>query len=372
MKIQSLIGRLAGFALLINLAGFAQVPSEPAAPAKKMSESELAKELDTMLDRRLADDSFSGAVLIAKDGSPVYQRALGLANRQDKTPNRIDTKFNLGSINKIFTHLAIGQLIEAGKISLDDTIGKHLPDYPNRQAAEKVTIEHLIKMQSGIGDFFGQKYEAMPKNRLRTINDYLALFADQPLLFEPGSSRRYSNGGYIVLGAIIEKVTGQTYYDYVREHLFRPAEMSETDSYEADAIVPNLATGYTRRSDQGAVLVSNIYTRPARGSSAGGGYSTVDDLLRFSLALTRNKFLSPEFTRWVMGGEKPTRNSGTGKPASSQPSRGRGGIGWAGGAPGINAALELDLDRGYTVIVLSNLDPPSAENVAEQIMKSIR
>jgi CubicO group peptidase (beta-lactamase class C family) len=314
--------------------------TEPA--NEKINEAGLIERLNAMMDKRIADDSFSGVVMVAKNNKPIFQRAVGLADEERNAPNRVDTKFNLGSINKIFTRVAIIQLIEQGKLSLDDTLGKHLPDYPNKEAAAKVTIKHLLEMQSGIGDFFGPKFNATPKESIRSIKNYMPLFADQPLKFEPGTSRAYSNGGYIVLGAIIEKVTGQSYYDYVRERIFKPAGMENTDAYETGANVSNLAAGYLR--NEKGERVSNINTRPARGSSAGGGYSTAEDLLKFTIALQNNKLLSPENSRRI--GDR---------------------LGIAGGAPGINAVLEFDSGSGYTIIVLSNYDPPSAENVSQQI-----
>src|SRR5262245_37703929 len=319
----------------------------PEPSKEKLSEAGMIEHLNAMIDKRVADDSFSGVVMVAKDDKPIFQRAVGLANKSYDVPNRIDTKFNLGSINKFFTRVAVSQLVEQGKLSLDDTIGKHLPDYPNKVAAEKVTVKHLLEMQSGIGDFFGPKFDATPKNRIRATKDYLPLFTDQALKFEPGTSRAYSNGGYIVLGAIIEKLTGQSYYDYVRERIFKPAGMGNTDSYEVDVVTPNLATGYTRGAN--GVRVSNVYTKPARGSSAGGGYSTAEDLLKFTIALKSNKLLSEAQTKRIL----------------------QGGLGVAGGAPGINAALEIDPGSGYTVIVLSNYDPPSATDVSQQVRKWI-
>jgi CubicO group peptidase (beta-lactamase class C family) len=308
----------------------------------KLSGVELGKALSALIDQGVADDSFSGVVMIAKDGQPIFERAVGLADKTRNTPNRIDTKFNLGSINKVFTQVAIQQLVEAGKLSLDDKLGKHLPDYPNKDAREKVTIGHLLNMQSGIGDFLGPKFQAAPKHKIRTIDDYLPLFAAEPLKFEPGASRFYSNGGYIVLGAIIEKVTGGSYYDYVRERIYQPAGMTNTDAYESDAVVANLARGYTRRGDEAGKLVDNLQTRPARGSSAGGGYSTAEDLLKFTLAIRNHKLLGPENSKRF------------------------GGLGVAGGAPGINAILEME-GSGYTIIVLSNYDPPSAEEMSQKI-----
>ncbi len=330
-----------------NAAPTSKTSQSNATPAsnKKLSEADALKEIERHLDQLSAADEFSGVVLIAKNGKPLFQRVVGLANKANNTPNRPDTKFNLGSINKFFTHVAILQLIEAGKLKLDDTIGKHLPAYPNQQAAAKVTLNHLLNMQSGIGDFFGAKFEAAPKDRIRTINDYLPFFADAPLAFEPGTQRKYSNGGYILLGAIIEKVTGQSYYAYVREHIYKPAGMTNTDAYEVDANVPNRATGYTRRSGRGGdERVDNVYTKPARGSSAGGGYATAQDLLNFELALAAGKLLDATHSKQMLGN-----------------------LGVAGGAPGINAEFTGGHPAGYTVIVLSNYDPPSAENVGRKV-----
>jgi D-alanyl-D-alanine carboxypeptidase len=348
--------------------GAAPATSEAQPP---MTEREVVAALEAYLDELAKADEFSGVALLAKNGKPIFQKAYGLASQEYQTPNRVDTKFNLGSINKIFTKIAIGQLIERGKLSFDDPISNHLPDYPNRQAADKVTIRHLLEHRSGIGDIFGEKYDATPKSQLRRIADYLPLFTAAPLAFEPGTKRQYSNGGYLVLGAIIEKASGQSYYDYVREQIFKPAGMDNTDSYEADVPTPNLASGYTRRGPGGAsgtARRNNLYSRPARGSSGGGGYSTAEDLLKFTLALHQRKLLTPEYTEWILTGTLPARAAGAGNTNAAQGRQGdSGGLGIGGGAPGINAVVEMDLASGYTAIVLSNYDPPSAENVGRKI-----
>jgi CubicO group peptidase (beta-lactamase class C family) len=279
--------------------------------------------LQAIADRAAADGKFSGVVLLAKDGQPVLERAYN--------GHRIDTKFNLGSINKIFTKVAIAQLAAAGKLSLGDTVRKHLPDYPS-PVADKITIEQLIAFRSGLGDFFGPEYLATPPPKIRKLADYLPLFVNKPLLFEPGTDERYSNAGYIVLGLIIERVTGQSYYDYVREHIFKPAGMKDTDSYFLDENVPNRATPVTKHGE---------LQLPGRGSSAGGGYSTAPDLLRFAKALTANKLLDAKWTDWAMGGRA---------------------LGVAGGSPGVNTTLLIE--PPYTLVVLSNFDPPSAEEIA--------
>jgi CubicO group peptidase (beta-lactamase class C family) len=320
-------------------------------------ELETFDELDAYLDRRVKANEFAGAVLVAKNGHPIFRKAVGLASREYGAPNRLDTKFNLGSICKAFTKIAVGQLIEQGELSLDDTIGRHLPDYPNPQARDSVTIRQLLEMTSGIGDIFNsEKYKSIAKDRLRTIADYLPLFASDPLAFPPGTRFEHSNGSYVVLGAIIEKISGQSYYDYVREHIFKPVGMEHTDFYQADGIVPNLASGYARpMGDMAAPLKNNFYTRPARGSSAGGGYSTIDDMLKFACALESGDILMPDFP------------STAGGPGATDQAPGGSGLDERGAAPGINAELVTKVAGAYTIIVLSNLDPPSAETVASQI-----
>ena len=226
-------------------------PGPGAAPeTRKGSDAEVAAAADALLAVDRADNSFSGVVLIAKDGKPFFHKAYGMANRDFAVPNRPDTKFNLGSINKVFTQVAIAQLAEKGKLSLSDTVRKHLPDYPS-PVADRITIQQLLTMTSGLGDFFGERYDATPKSRFRTLADFLPMFVNEPLLFEPGTSRSYSNAGYIVLGLIIEKVLAESYYDYVRQHIFLPAGMKDTDAYMQDAIVPNRAVGYTRETEDG-------------------------------------------------------------------------------------------------------------------------
>ena len=316
-------------------------PANIVVPEPKADEKELAAAVRALLEGQTKADEFSGVVLIAKDSRILFHEAYGNADREKKVPNRKDTKFNLGSINKSFTRVAIHQLARQGKLSLDDPIEKFLPDYPNAQAAEKVTIRHLLNMTSGIGDFFGSRYDATPKDKIRTLRDYLPLFSDLPLEFEPGTNTRYSNGGYVVLGVIIEKVSGVDYYTYVRENIFKPCGLLNTDSFARDADVPNLARGYTLEGAAEGGRVLNHSTLPGRGSSAGGGYSTAEDMLTYVLALKDKKVYLPDVGS---------------------------GLGIAGGAPGINSAVEWDPRSGYIVIVLTNFDPPTAGQAARRIV----
>jgi CubicO group peptidase (beta-lactamase class C family) len=301
------------------------------------------------VDKAAAEDRFSGVVMLAKNGEPQFTRAWGYADPAKTTPNRIDTKFNLGSINKFFTKVAIGQLAAAGKLSLSDTIRKYLPDYPS-PAADKITIEQLVEHRSGLGDIFGPKFSTSHA-KLRTLADYEPLFASEPLQFEPGTQQKYSNAGYVVLGLIVQKVSGQSYYDYVRDHITKPLGMNDTASWAIDENVPNRATGLTKRGPDGPLPErhANTNTLPARGSSAGGGYSTAADLLRFANALLADKLLPTRWTNWVFGGfDAKQRN-----------------LGIAGGSPGVNAVVEIE--PPYTLVVLSNFDPPSAQEIGQAL-----
>ena len=331
----------APFKLLALSLDLVEDPNNIVAPDPKTDEKELVAALRGFFEPKAKADEFSGVVLVAKDSRVIFNEAYGFADRDRKIPNRKDTKFNLGSINKIFTRASIHKLAQEGRLSLDDPIRKFLPDYPNAQAAEKVTIRQLLNMTSGIGDFFGDRYDATPKEKIRTLQDYLPFFADKPLEFEPGTSNKYSNGGYIVLGLIIEKVSGLDYYAYVRENIFKPCGMLDTDAFPRDANTPNLARGYTREEGApGGARVLNFATLPGRGSSAGGGYSTAADMLKFVQAVKDKKILMPDSPN---------------------------GIGIAGGAPGINSIVEWNPRGGYRVIVLTNFDPPTASDAAKRI-----
>ena len=215
-----------------------------------MTQAEIVKEIETYLKQAAGDDTFSGGALIAKDGKPIFEKAYGLANKSSNAPNNVDTKFNLGTINKSFTSVAIAQLAQQGRLSFNDPISKYLPDYPNKTVAAKVTIHQLLTHTSGMGMYFNEEFMKR-RASLKTLADNLPLFVNDPLSFEPGEKMQYSNAGYVVLGLIIEKLTRQNYFDYVRDHIFKPARMMNTDSYELEQKVPNLAIGYTSMGPTG-------------------------------------------------------------------------------------------------------------------------
>ncbi len=330
-----------------------------------LSESELVAALKKRLDEVVTVDLFSGAVIVAKDGKPVFAQAYGLADREKKTPNSLKTRFRIGSMNKMFTAVATLQLVQNGKLDLKAPFGKYLADYPNKDLASKVTIEQMLSHTGGTGDIFGPDFE---KNRLelKTLQDYVKLYGNRGPEFEAGSKWKYSNYGFLLLGVIVEKVSGQSYYDYVRNHVFKPAGMTGTASEPEDQVVTDRSVGYWR--PDGTNWKPNNDTLPYRGTSAGGGYSTVEDLLKFAIALQGNKLLNAQHTEMLTTGKVESPFGGKYAFGFIDATvNGTRCFGHGGGAPGMNGELKICPGPGYVVAVLSNLDPPAAQRVADFI-----
>lgn len=317
------------------------------------------------LDAYLKKIDFSGSVLIAEGDDVRFERAYGMASRRFGAPNRITTRFDVGSITKDFTKVAIGQLAQAGKLKISDTIATHLPNYPNKDVASRITIEQLLRHTSGLGDVFTPEYFNLSRMRLRTLADYLPVYADDPLVFEPGTNRRYSNYGYVVLGLIVEAVSGESYYDYVQRRIFEPAGMTSSGFFESDKVVPDVAVGHTRMKagsgEPSNEWMENTLRLPVRGASDGGSHSTARDLFKFDRALRQHRLLKPGWTRWYFGGPVPANDGG------GDASLVRASGAFAGGAPGVNAVVVSDGD--WTVVVLANIDPPVAEALGERVIR---
>lgn len=332
-----------------------RAPKIPAAEraAKKLTDAERARELEAYVQKLAEADVFSGAVLLAKDGKVIFEKAYGEASKDFGVANRVDTKFNLGSMNKMFTAVAIAQLVERGKLSFEDSLAKFLPEFPSKEAAEKIKIKHLLTHTAGLGSYFNRKFMESSRARFRTVSDMMTLAEGETLAFEPGAKWAYSNTGMLVLGAVIEKVTGQSYFDYVRENIYKLAGMTNTDAYELDLVTPNLAVGYQKEYTEGGVRFrNNVFQHVIRGGPAGGGYSTVGDLLKFDTALRANKLVGAEHVKQLLSA-KPELNSpeyGYGFGVDTK----RRIVGHSGGFSGISSNLDMFLDSGYTAIVMSN------------------
>ena len=337
------------------------------AVADGATQVEIAAALHAWFALLVADDLFSGTALVAWKGEPVFAGAWGLASKRWNVPNQPDTRFDLGSINKSFTKIAVGQLVSKGKLSLDDVIADHLPDYPSPEVARKVTLRNLLEHSAGLGDIFTEEFLKSDKAQYRQPEDFFWLFAGKEPEFEPGSRQSYSNAGFMVLGAIIAAVSGEPYDQYVIRHIFTPAGMDRAGFFAHDEPVADVAEGYTHRGAKGEedAWLSNVLMLPARGNSAGSAQATAVDLLRFDNAIREYRLLSPAYTQWYFGGAEPAAD----EVKSAQEGRARAAAGIAGGAPGVSACLESDGD--LAVIVLSNYDPPITEQVAQALSKPL-
>jgi D-alanyl-D-alanine carboxypeptidase len=308
--------------------------AQSSAPAP-ITTAALITRLSSLADSLAARDALSGVILVAKDGAPVFERAYGLADRDKKRANSVETSFNVSSIGKRFTQVAIAQLVAAGKLNLDATIASVWPDYPNPDVAGRVTIRQLLEHRSGIaGNIFAKPEQS------RSNHDYLALVVHEPLRFAPGTREEYSNAGYVVLGEIIARVSHEQYDAYVQRHILAPAAMTASGYFARDSLPPFAAVGYTR-SAKTRGLVSAADVQPRRGSAAGGVYSSARDLLRFLLATRTSTFGIPVDTRRSI---------------------------IAGGSPGSNGVVAEGLPGGYDLIVLENLDPPAADAIVSPVM----
>jgi D-alanyl-D-alanine carboxypeptidase len=345
------------------------IPRPAAFPIPRLTESQAIAGVEALLRKKAAADRFSGAALVAKDGRILFSSAYGLADRERGIANTLETRFRIGSMNKMFTAVATLQLVEAGKLALDDTVGKHLRDYPNKDIASRVTVRHLLTHTGGTGDIFGPEYD---RNRmqLREHSDYVKLYGSRPLRIDPpGALFEYSNYGFVLLGAIAEAVSGESYYDYVRENIFRPAGMTSTDSLPESEDVPNRSVGYTRPSFGARSWQPNTDWLPWRGTAAGGGYSTVGDIARFADALTSNELLSPDSTKLLITGKVylgPALSYAFGF-FDGRDERGNGWVGHGGGAPGMNGDLKIYPESGYVIAVLANVDPPTAQRITDYL-----
>jgi CubicO group peptidase (beta-lactamase class C family) len=346
--------------------GLRLVPPPPNQPGvARLSLQEAVKALDTQAAELASKDKFSGDVLVARSGKIAFEKSYGFADREKHIANTVNTRFRIGSMNKMFTATAILQLAADGKVDLGAPLGKYLPDYSNKDVASKVTIRHLLTHTGGTGDIFTPEYQ---KHRLETreLTDYVKLYGSRGLEFEPGSQWAYSNYGFLLLGVVVQRVSGMSYYDYVRTHIFLPAGMHDTGSAPESETVPSRSIGYMQKN---GAWVSNVDTLPWRGTSAGGGYSTVVDLYRFAEALCGGKLIQAQFFAQMTSVQArspqmpPGVGYGFGMMVSEEPQGKRFGHG--GGAPGMNGELRVYPHTNTVVAVLANLDPPAATRLAD-------
>ena len=302
-------------------------------------------EIDKVMSEFIKLDQFSGCILVAKDGKPFYAKAFGEADKDFHVKNNLKMKFNIGSIGKTFTGVAIMQLAQKGKLVVTDPVIKYLKDFP---FGEKITIHHLLTHTSGTFNYFGHPDFKTKMFTIRSVSDALPLIYDQKLLFDtPGERFSYSNSGIVILGAVIEAVTGQSYSNYIQENILKPLGMNNTGINYLDDIVENRACGY-EKSPTGE-FKRNIFMVPPANSD-GGIETTVEDMLKFDQALYGDMLLSEEYKTKMFTPFKKNY----GYCWRIRKKNGNTVIGHGGGAPGVNATFNRYIDDKYTIIVLSN------------------
>lgn len=291
---------------------------------------------------------FSGTVLLAREGQPILQTSFGLANRAAGTPNGEHTRYNLGSIVKHFTAVLVLQQVEKGTIDLEDRLEKFDLGFP-QETAKRVSVQHLLHHRSGFPDIFTAEYREDPL-AFDTMEERLGLHRDAALLFEPGSEYRYSNYGYIVLGAILEKLTGQPFAALLRQYIFDPLDMEDSVyPYRADSENQSLRYTFNHAGDQVFVGVTEHH------GPDGGIEATAADVLAFYRAL----FYSEKLL---------SRQNGPARDFFGFEGKHWGAF---GGGTGVSAAVEMDLQNDYQIVVLANTDHLVAEEISGRIFSFI-
>ena len=338
-----------------------------AEPVRHAAGGQARDDWEAWLDTRAG--GFSGVAMIARGDAVQIVKAYGLADRSADRPNKVETRFNLGSINKTFTAIAVAQLIQQGRLSLDDTLATCVPDYPNPEAAAKITIHHLVTHRSGIAPFVRADF-----GDATSVAEMTKAVGSQPQSFEPGARQEYGNGGYVVLGRVVEVASGQDYAAYVAERICGPAGMTSSGFARKGARDPSLALGYFPTDEQGRPLMGGQAGRfgfhpPEPGNPAGGGYSTATDLFRFSRALRGGRLLDARMTDTVLNGTFSGQfGPRFGFALREQMAGTRRFVGNGGGAPGVNAEFRFEPAGDYTVVVLANSSPPAATQRLSDIL----
>lgn len=334
-----------------------------------LTDDELIEKVRTLLNDQESEGRFSGTVLVARGDHPILTEARGYAILPEVLPNQVNTKFNIASVTKMLTAVAVIQLIANGKLDLHVPVADYDPALPH---ASEITIHQLLTHTAGFDRYWNDTYRAA-RSDLRTIADYLKLFADTPLEFPPGTRHHYGNTGYVILGALIEQITGVSYYEHMRREIFEPLGMKDTDFYEMDLPIPSCAIGYTREnwfSPADGQLRNNHFIYGVKGSPSEHCFSTVQDLFLFCIALQNQHLLNRPHTELCFtphaSGELPGVSYGYGFHIIDDGKHGLV-IGHGGRAMGGDAFALMYRDLGYTMIVLSNYDRPSARNVVNRI-----
>lgn len=314
----------------------------------KLTEKQATAKFAGYIDRLSALGTFSGAVLLSKGDSVLLEKSAGLASKRFNIANNIDTRFNLGSMNKMFTSLTVLQLIEQGKIKLTSTLDKVLNIKGEMPHFKEIQIQHLLSHTSGMGRLDCKKAD---NSVVISLSQCLKKLQKVKLNFEPGTSYRYSNDGMMVLGLVIEKLTGVTYDNAIKSAVFDNAAMENTACLDLQFPVENAAIGYSYYAKRNTWR-NNLFIHDKKGGPAGGCYSSVRDLLKFSKALTSHKFVNEELTQKALSARTELGSDRYGFGISKR--NGKRVVGHNGAFLGVSSQLNIHLDSDYTIIVLAN------------------
>ena len=355
-------------------------PAKPpsALPKQIMDEPAQVAAVEKHLDECARAGIHSGAVLLAKGDTVLLHKAWGLAHSISNAPNLTNMAYGTASVGKMFTAVAIAQLHQAHKIEYTDTVAQHLPDYPNKEVAQKVQVRHLLAHTGGLGDPFDSPKLANSKNYKQQA-DYFETFAEKPPAFEPGARHEYSNGGYIVLAAIVEKISGLRFAEYVRKNIFEPAAMRVTGLTTASRTLPVSVPHAVTVLDDPLGLKGPQPKFTAKGlqdgAGMGGWTSTTDDLFKFARALRTDKLLDATHTADITSGKvafiPPPMDvkycyGFYEMPIGQDRMVGHSG---GGGDSGVGAEVEMLWNSQHTIVVLSNRGLEEARRTAHDIAR---
>jgi CubicO group peptidase (beta-lactamase class C family) len=325
--------------------------------AQDKPQSKTVERMEQVIQSYVPTKQFMGSVLVAQNGKVLLDKGYGFANLEWQVPNTPTTRFRLGSITKQFTAASILLLEERGKLKVEDSVKKYMPDAP--AAWDKITIFHLLTHTSGIPSFTSFPDYESKEAQTMTPQQLVDWFHDKPLEFEPGTKWNYSNSGYVLLGYLIERISGQSYADFVQQNIFTPLGMKDSGYDSNSALIAHRASGYSRGENG---LVNAGFVNMTIPLSAGALYSTTEDLLRWEEGLFGGKLLKPESLA------KMTTPFKEGYAFGLSVSRaGYERISHSGGIEGFNTSLVYYPDDKVVVAVLANLNGPFADQISAQL-----
>jgi CubicO group peptidase (beta-lactamase class C family) len=341
---------------------------------------------DQRLTQLAAEDRLSGSVLLSRRGQTILARSYGMANKRSGVPNRSDTAFALASVSKLFTATAIVQLAQQGRIQFGEYVGTYLDGFP-ADIADTVTVHHLLTHTSGMDNF--QKSDEFRANvgswtsGAAMLDGIMGIVRRTDLLFTPGTRFNYANSGYVTLGAIVQAVSGRSYYDHIREHVLAAAGMTRSAFYTRPQRLTDdrIAHPYTLLPSGERVDVlerPDLFGAPFIGEPAGDAFATAPDMVRFAQALSGSRLLDSAHTALMLSGKQPLPRS-PGTPAGASPPlqaygpsagivNGQRIVGHGGGTMGESTGIEIHLDSGWVVVILCNYGDPDVTPPAQELM----